>query len=396
MSAGPEAPVASRAGLRLRHQILLLAGTRGVLNTGFRLAYPFLPALARGVNVDLATAALAVTSARALMGLSAPWLGVIADRLGRRLGLIAAGLAFALGLLPVWLSPTYAALFLAINLTSLAKVLFDASMQAHLGDVVHYRRRGAAIALTEFSWAGSFLVGIPLVGWLIDRGGWQAPFPWLAGLALLMTLLLWRAFPADRPLPTGRPLGARRTWGRMLRSPILLAALGTAVLMDAANEAVTIVYGAWMEQAFGLHILALGAATTVLGLAELGGEGLVALVADRFGKRRSVVWGLVGNSLAALALPALSGSVPGALVVLFVFYLTFEFTIVSLIPMMTEVLPEVRATVMAATVSAFSLGRALGAYLGPHLFTGDILPNAALAVALNLAALLLLRRVPLE
>ena len=43
------------------------------------------------------------------------------------------------------------------------------------------------------------------------------------------------------------------------------------------------VYGAWLEKAFNVSIVALGIATGVIGIAELVGEILVATISDRFG-----------------------------------------------------------------------------------------------------------------
>ena len=66
-------------------------------------------------------------------------------------------------------------------------------------DRVPYQRRGLMIALTEFGWSLSFIIGVPLVGFLIARRGWQAPFPWLAGAGLLSIVMLALLVPNDRP-----------------------------------------------------------------------------------------------------------------------------------------------------------------------------------------------------
>jgi predicted MFS family arabinose efflux permease len=89
----------------------------------------------------------------------------------------------------------------------------------------------------------------------------------------------------------------------------------------------------------------------------------------------------------------------GALFGLFLFYLTFEFALVSSVPLMTEVLPSARATVMAFTTASVSLGRALGALIASPLYLygessariPDMLPNAIAAILLNAAALVALR-----
>jgi len=373
----------------LRIQIIGLAVARLVLNTGHRMVYPFLPTFARGLGVDLEAIALVVT-ARSGLGLISPVFGAFADARGRKNAMLAALLLFAASMALVSLWPTYPALFVALLLASSAKLLYDPSMQAYIGDRVQYTRRGLAIAITELSWSGAFLLGIPLLGWLIARADtWRAPFVPLALAGLGASILVWRLLPADEPLAVRRPSlaqGART----VLAHPTALAGLGLSMLMNLSNETIGIVYGAWMEDAFGLQVAALGAASAVIGLAELGGEGLVAGVVDRVGKRRAVAAGLALNAGACLLLPALAFRVEGALVGLFVFYITFEFAVVSLIPIMTELLPGARATLMAGNVAFFALGRMLGALIGPPLFAYGLLANGIVAAAGNLLALALL------
>ena len=169
-----------------------------------------------------------------------------------------------------------------------------------------------------------------------------------------------------------------------------LAGLAVSLLISAANELVNIVYGVWMEGSFGLQIAALGAASAVIGLSELVGEGLVATLADRLGKRSAVAIGIALSASASLALPVLGRTLTFSLIGLFLFYVCFEFTLVTGISLMTELVPGARATVMAGNLSAHALGRAVGAFLGPLLFAGGIAANGAVSASLNVAAIALL------
>jgi predicted MFS family arabinose efflux permease len=72
---------------------------------------------------------------------------------------------------------------------------------------------------------------------------------------------------------------------------------------------------------------------------------------------------------------------------LFLFYFSFEFTLVSCIPLMTELLPGARATLMAFNVASLSLGRAIGAFLAPRLYGLGFLTVAVGAAVFNLVAL---------
>ena len=371
----------------LRAQIIAFTLARLVLNTGHRLVYPFLPTIARGLGVQLEAVALALT-ARSALGLVSPLFGSLADLRGRRIAMLVGLGLFGLGMALVAVWPTYLALFGGLLLASAAKLIFDPAMQAYVGDRVPYARRGRALAVTELSWSFAFLLGMPVAGWLIARtDSWRAPFPWLALLALIAIVGLQRVIPPDRPAPGARlsPAAGARI---VLKHPAALGALAVALLISLANETVFIVYGAWLEEAFALKVAALGLASAVIGVAELSAEGTVAGIVDRVGKRRAIMLGTLANALMSLLLPVLGFSVGGALAGLFLFFLTFEFALVSLVPLMTELLPDARATLMAGNIAAMSAGRMLGAVLGPLLFPLGLAANAAAAAAMNVAAVL--------
>jgi predicted MFS family arabinose efflux permease len=202
--------------------------------------------------------------------------------------------------------------------------------------------------------------------------------------------------PKD-PAPQAENLGFIRNLTRVFTYPPAVAALVMAGLYTAANETITLVYGVWVEQAFSLSIASLGATALAIGISELGGETLVTAFTDKIGKRKALAIGILGNCLAALMLPLLSRWLVGALIGLFLFYMTFEFTMVSGIPLMTEILPSARATMLASHMALIALGRSVGDLLAPSLFTQTIVPgitaNALAAIFFNLLALFALSRV---
>jgi len=365
-------------------QLLVFTTARMIINSGYRMVYPFLPVIARGLGVSLSDLALAVT-ARSSLGLASPFLGSFADSVGRRRAMVFGLLLFGGSLLIVGVWPTLPALFVSLILSATAKMIVDPAVGAYLGDRVPYSRRGLAMALSEVSWSGAFLLGVPLAGWLIARAGWNSPFILFALFGLGSAALLGRIVPSDAPAPHEQsPL--RESFRLALRSRAALAGLAVGLLISISNELVNIVFGAWLEGGFGLQVAALGAASAVIGVAELSGEGLVAGLSDRLGKRRAVALGIAANAAVCLALEALGRSLPGALVGLFLFYITFEFALVSLIPLMSELVPAARATTLAASSGSHSAGRALGALAGPVLFAGGLLGGGLMANAVAAAA----------
>ena len=301
---------------------------------------------------------------------------------------------FAAGIVVVVIFPGFTGFVLGLILASVGKYAFDPSVHAYLGERVPFERRGQAIAAVELGWSLSFLIGVPTVGFLIARGGWLAPFPLIAFFAVTGVVIMALFFPRGGAFPGGRAtlFDSART---VFRSPVAVAGLLMGFFVSAANELVSVTFGVWLEQSFGLQLAALAGASFVIGISELLGETAVGAFTDRLGKPRAVALGILLNCAFAILLPVVARSAAGAFVGLFLFYVSFEFTLVSSIALMTELSTGARATLMGINVTGLSLGRALGDLIGlPFLASGMAVVIGVLAV-FNLAGLFFLRRIPL-
>ena len=379
--------------MQFRIQVAFFAFIRTVFNTTFRMIYPFLPVFSRAFGVDISTLSLALTSRQAI-GIFGPFLSILFESRGRKLGILISLSIFTIGLILVVIWPIYPVFFLTLVLTTLGKYMFDPVMQGYIGDQVPYPKRGLAIAVTELGWSIAFIVGIPLMGFLISRHGWMSPFLTLAILGFLSILIIGKILqPATKSnIEFSKVISNCR---RVLRYPPALIALLIGITISIANEVINLVFGLWLEDSFGLEIMALGGAAAAIGIAELGGESLMGVFTDRLGKARSVGVGIIANALTSAILPILGRSPTGAVIGLFLFYITFEFTLVSVIPMMTEIMPSARVTLMAFNVAGLSLGRGLGALIAPPIYILGIVFSASAVVLfdfLGFIALLKLSR----
>jgi predicted MFS family arabinose efflux permease len=375
--------------MRLRIQLIVFMFLRIILNTMHRMIYPFLTIFARGLGVELSTLSQ-IVAARNFVGIFGPVFAPVADKRGRKFAMLLGIVFFTVGMTSVALYPSLLTFGLAMLLALLGKYLFDPAMQAYFGDRIPYERRGTALAITEAAWGLSFIAGIPLMGYLISKYGWTAPFPLLAILGFgMFAVIMWmlpRAPHASQPVTD-----SRKNFRAVLTNIPALAGISIAVWASAGNELVSLIFGVWLEDSFGLKIAALAGASAVIGLSEISGEGLVALTTDRLGKPRALVLGLSGNALAALLLPIVGRTEIGALVGLFLFYITFEYVMVSHIPLMTELVPEARATLLSFNLTGHSLGRMIGALLATFIYQRfGFLPVALMTVLFNIFALLAL------
>ena len=373
-------------------QVGLVTLCRLVFNTARRFAYPFAPVLSRGLGVPLTaiTSVIAVNQSTAVIGM---FFGPLADRLDYRLMMLTGLGMLTVGMFAGGFLPFYGVVLAALFLAGLGKSVFDPALQAYVGERVPFQRRGLVIGVLEFGWAGSTLLGIPLVGLLIEHMGWRAPFFAMGGLGLLGIAALGILMPKDgkKSVRHQTAAGLWSAWRRLGQERAALGAIGFAFFVSAANDNLFVVYGAWLEKSFSLSILALGLGTSIIGVAELSGESLTAAISDRLGLKRSVGVGLALCIISYGVLPLLCQALPLALGGLLFIFLTYEFTIVSALSLCTELLPGSRATMMSSFLAAAGIGRVVGALIGvPVWLKGGILMTGFVSAAISCLGLLLL------
>jgi predicted MFS family arabinose efflux permease len=185
------------------------------------------------------------------------------------------------------------------------------------------------------------------------------------------------------PAPDRQAKTARRqsaffgTLAGLLQDRAAAAFLAYAFLVSLANDVVFVTYSTWLEGRFALGVVALGIGTSVIGAAELAGEGLTALFADRLGLRRAVLVGGCFAVVSYLLLPLFESKLAFALGGLFFAFISFEFTMVTSLSLCTEILPAQRATMVAGFFAAAGLGRVVGAFLGGVLWEWGQMPAAS-------------------
>jgi predicted MFS family arabinose efflux permease len=373
-----------RSSLPVQLAVITLA--RLFLNIGLRMVYPFAPALSRGLGVEI-TAVYRLITLRNFAGFLSPLFSPLSEKFGRRPMMIAGMVLMGIGCAVVVIWPAYWPLGVTLALVSIAKVIYDPAMQAYVGDVVPYRQRGRAIAVTELAWAGALLLGAPAVGIIIARQGWQAPFVWLGAMGMITAVFLWRTLP-----PSGRKNRQHVTLRSMAsviwHTPVIWAASAYTLLAMGANEILFIVYGDWMETSFQLSLASLGVASGLIGGSEVIGEVIAGWSVDRFGKRPVIITTGVLTALMYAVIPITGSELTTTLITLFVLFLFFEITVVGGVPLMTEIVPETRSVVMAMVLAFGALGRALGSLVGPLLWsTGGFIVNGIAAGLIMLIAI---------
>ena len=362
-----------------------------------RMVHPFLPVFARGMNVDLETFAL-VLSASYAGGIIAPFVATISDQTGRKAGMLLGLIIFTLGALVVVIWPNVFIFFLAILLATIGRNIVIPAMVAFIGDNVPFEKRGAAIGIIETSWSLAFILCIPLVGLLIERVSWQAPFTILALCSVAMLAAVQIGIPRDvvrKPSSRQQPFLYLHL---VLKNRCAVYGLIMGLFVFTGSASIQIIFGAWLEESFNLSVPALGLAAAVIGFAQLGGELLSTTLVDRVGKKRSIYFGLCLSILVSAMIFRLDDTLTGALIWLFIFFIGLEYAVISSISMMSEIVPEARASMIATYFATVSIGFSIGPIISTKLFRIGFPANALACVVLFSAAIFFLSktRIPVK
>jgi len=367
--------------------------------TGFVM---ILPLFARrfesfGAGVDalgMSSLAFALTST-----FSAPFMGMLADRFGRRpiilLSLTAYVLAFG-GYLCA------ASAWLFILLRGLAGVFTSGlvpAMTSIVGDLASEHRRAQWIGIVNGGASVGWIVGPLFGGLLYDRFGYVVPFATSIAIELGALFLALFLVP-ETYTPSAHPGGLRLAWTRGFQA---LPALPAFYLIMLISFGVMFAW-AFIEPQFFFYAYddlawssyRLGLAMSTFGLACMFGEFALGQLSDRLGRKPVLVLGLALFSAQFIGLVIFRDST--WLVVSFIlaglgnglFDPALSAHILDITP------PEHTARIMGLKATAGSLGNMLGPALVVLVtpFTSPqavFLVSSVLVIALALAAAFALR-----
>lgn len=387
-----------------------LTGAKMVANTALRWIPPFLPTLEKafGATTTQLTTTLGVGE---LGGLSTIVVGAHLDRGRERLVMVASLGLVALSSL-IALGGTTATFALAFFVLVVGVSNLTVAGQAWISHRVGYDRRARALGLFETSWAFALLVGAPIIAVLINVFGWRGPFVALAIAAFVAAVVVATTLPgthqvhlvaaedvepvdgepadlesADLEPIDAEPVDFEPAVGH---TPITIAAwlvmLGSAATA-MAGLSVFVISGTWLDEAFGVSTGGIGILAIAFGGVELVSSLTSAALADRLGKVRSTLGGLVGLLVGLLAMVSAEDRLGVGVIGLLFFLLGFEFAFVTSLSLVSEAMPGARGSTLAVSNAVGTVARAVGAVLSGWLFSAyGIAGTATLSAGAALAA----------
>ncbi len=261
----------------------------------FFLVVMTLTAIGREFHRTDTEVAASITLTLAFRPVGAFIFGLLADRYGRRIPLMADLVFYSAVEVLTGLAPTFGA-FLVL------RALFGIGMGGEWGvgaslvmEKVPQRLRGVLSGLLQQGYAVGYLLAALSFFFVFPRWGWR-PLFFIGGLPALLALFVryrvkesevWRRSRAQSWGGLGRAI--LRHWKLFLYLVLLMA------MMNFVSHGTQDMYPTFLQRARGFTPTGRAALTAFSMLGAIAGGVLVGLVSDRLGRRRSVALSLVGG-----------------------------------------------------------------------------------------------------
>jgi DHA1 family tetracycline resistance protein-like MFS transporter len=361
----------------VKKQLLLILVYVFIDVLGFSLILPLLPFYAATFDATPAVVGLLLGVNALTQLISAPVIGRLSDRYGRR------------PLLLVSIAGTVAS-FAMLGLARSLWMLFASRMldgllggnislaQAYISDVTDERDRARGLGLIGAAFGVGFIFG-PAIGGTLSAGGNYALPAWIAaGLSLvnLLGVLAWlpESLPADRRQGKARNPAARvsaRALWEALQRPCVGPLLSLQLFFGLAFTMFQTIFALFAQERLGLGAQSTSYVLTYVGLLVVIVQGGgIGFLSKRFGDRQLILAGTVVMTFALLAW-AFTPNVWLLLVVLAPLALAGGvLNVVSSSALTKSVYPQEIGGTLGLSAALGSLARVISPILGGFLIDG--------------------------
>jgi len=333
---------------------------------GFGIVIPLLPLYAHRLGARPASVGLLLAAFSAAQFVSAPLLGRLSDRVGRKPLLIVSLVGTAGASL---LTGAAGSLWLLL----VARVLDGASggsvavAQASATDLVGPEDRTRVFGLLGAAYGVGFVIG-PAIGGLAALGGPRVPFFVAAAIAAVNAGVAIRRLPETRPASGSGPNGTAsdRARGEMRRTvrAIAVPAVVTVALVGSFSAFET-TFALFGQRRLGFSLSDIGAVFAIVGVVAVVVQGgLVRPLAARLGEAGCLRIGLVAESLGLVLLPTAHGRMDLVVPLLLVTVGQSLSTPALNALVVARVGADLRGTALGAQQGFSALARIIGPVLG--------------------------------
>ena len=342
-----------------RRHVTTLTIARLTSNACFRYAPPFLASISDDFQISLSRLGLALMITEIVMGIS-PILGRFVDRMHRRTAMAGGLLAISGAATIAAASPSVWIFVLGMLLIAVAKFIFDIGLASWVNDHVEYEKRGRVIGFTETSWALGLLIGVTAMGLVASATSWRWGYAVGAISVAVMAIVVMTRLDGHDVAGSQRSKDATKY--PMPRNGYWIFA--AMFFLMAASQTLFVTFGSWLEDDFGFTEAGISAVVFGLGAFELLASVTSARRTDTWGKERSTIFGALLILPAGLLLTVGHNNAIIGLILLGIYLLGFEFSIVSMLPLSANLIPSSPGRGLGIVLAGGTLGRASMSLIG--------------------------------
>ncbi|MDP8922067.1 MAG: MFS transporter [Chloroflexota bacterium] len=255
--------------------------------TAVTMIGPLLVDLAQELDVTLSQAGLLAAAMAISWAASAPFAGLLSDRLGRRPLIVLALGGLGVVNLGAGLAPDFWVLMALRFLAGIFGGFGPASVMAAVGDLFPPERRGMAMGWLNMGFSLAAVIGAPSVGAIGGLFGWRWAFAVSGLLMLALALLIRVAFP-----PSSRSPGASGILATY-RAVVGVRWLGHVLVANLLERSVfnlgVLYLPSFLMLSYGLDAVGVAPLLALIAIGTIGGNVLGGWLGDRFPKARLFV-----------------------------------------------------------------------------------------------------------
>ncbi|HKP01753.1 MAG TPA: MFS transporter [Chthoniobacterales bacterium] len=359
---------------RARSPLFVLFLTVFIDLIGFGIVIPILPLYAEHFNASPVTIGWLTGIYSGMQIIFTPILGKLSDRFGRRPVLFISIVGTALGFALMGLAHSLTLLFIARILAGITGGNISIP-QAYIADVTAPEKRSRAMGLIGAAFGLGFTFG-PLIGGLMSRISYSAPFFFSAGLAVVNAALVYLILPESLPREhRARPHeeASIAEVFRHGRGAMFAIVIGTYFFLIVGFSIMTTLFALFTEKRFNYDAQANGYLFGFVGIVSVIVQGgLIGRLIKIFGEVALARAGMILTTL-SLALLPMSGNLTFLLLVCAGLSAGSGFASPPLSGLASQMIePSWQGRALGVMQSAGSTARLLGPLLGGWLLTFDL------------------------
>ncbi len=374
--------------MELKSMIRILAIVAFFVGLDSLLVAPLLPVITETIRIPDGSGGLLITIYALCYGITAPVLGTMSDRVGRKRMIIIGFTIFSISTFCTGLAKSFEILLLFRGLTGLSGAMIMPSVFALVGDKVTYESRGKAMGTIMGAMIGSTVIGVPIGAFLSEVGNWQWTFYSIGLLTLFLTLLVNHILRNEKQRNDVH-VSIVKTLGAQFKMVSVLFALLATFLWTIGLHGMFSYIGVYYGNNFGLSVGEIGIVIFLAGVGSVAGNILGGKLADKIGKKNVISIASIVTSISVILFSLSIENLVIAITLHIIWSLFIGFGQASLTALISELKPVVRGTVMALNSSAMYIGMTIASGIA-SLAISNGFPFSSLGTICAIASLLVL------